>query len=165
MIISKIAKHTFASLAAVISAFAPSAFAYNASTDFSHTANPNGVWKYGSEYPAGTFNLINSGTAGQVNSNPDVWFWQGGAGYIGEPTVGKNIGTSSWYPGGGSTTYQPGDFGLHPGPIGERAVVRWTAPSNGTYQVTASFKGGDPSTSSDAKISKAGTQLWSATVS
>jgi hypothetical protein len=127
--------------------------------DFSHTANPNNQWKYGYKaFGSDTFVLIDSGTAGQVNSDPDVWFWQGGAGYIGEPTAGKNEGNTAWVIAG-TTTYEPGDFALHPGPNGERAVARWTCPTTGNYHIYASFTAGDPSNTSDASIKKGSTTL------
>jgi len=137
----------------------PSSTCWDAAADFSHTSNPNGQWQYGREV-SGTYSLINSGGATLVHSSPDVYFWEGGDGYIGEPTVGKNVGNSSWVIAG-TTTYEAGDFGLHPGPNGERAVVRWTAPSAGTYHVFASFMAGDPSNTSDAMIKSGATTLMS----
>jgi hypothetical protein len=132
---------------------------WDVADDFSFTANPNGQWKYGYDASGtGTFTLIDSGTAGKVHSDPDVWFWQGGAGYIGEPTAGKNVGTNAWVIEG-TTTYEPGDFALHPGPSGERAVVRWTCPTSGNYHIFASFTAGDPSNTSDAGIKKGATTL------
>ena len=40
-----------------------------------------------------------------------------------------------------STTYQPGQLAENPGPDGQKAVVRWTAPSAGRYSITATFSG------------------------
>jgi hypothetical protein len=34
-------------------------------------------------------------------------------------------------------------MGAHPGPQGQNSVIRWTAPTNGTYQINAVFWGDD----------------------
>lgn len=40
-------------------------------------------------------------------------------------------------------TAQPGQFFLHPGPIGQYSIARWTAPRAGTYVVRSTFEGID----------------------
>lgn len=90
--------------------------------------------------------------------SPDVWFWQGGNLLLGEPTIGKNTGPND-YVINGTTVYEPGDMALHPGPNGERAVLRWAAPSGGFYQIHAAFWGGDPNTITDVEIETLGKLL------
>jgi len=51
---------------------------------------------------------------------------------------------------------------VHPGPNGERGVVKWTAPAAGTYTVAGRFQGIDTgATTSDVSITKNGTVLFS----
>lgn len=143
----------------------PSAASADAALDFSHTANPNGVWTYGFKPAAGGPFTVMPNVA-KVNSNPDVWFWQGLQTippFYGEPTIGKNEGTTT-FGIGGSTFYRPGELALHPGPGRERATLRWTAPSAGAFHVVASFKGGDRSTTTEALIDVNGTQVFAADI-
>ena len=121
------------------------AIAYNAADSFSHTLNPNGVWTYG--WDDGSFHLFTR----QTEIAPNAFFWQGGNGPLGEPTAGANEGDSP-YIIHGSTVYLPGELGLHPGSSGQRAVLRWTAPNAGFFQIDATFKGGDPLTTTDVQI-------------
>jgi len=60
----------------------------------------------------------------------------------------------------------PGSSNVHPGPGGENAIVRWTAPTGGTYQVFASFSGGDMAgTTTDVAVLKnSSTSLYIAEV-
>ncbi|MBN2475736.1 MAG: hypothetical protein JXB62_14085 [Pirellulales bacterium] len=55
-----------------------------------------------------------------------------------EPCVNHN-GTGDTVRGLG-ITWEPGQLGLHPGREGEPAVLRWTAPEAGTFDVSATFK-------------------------
>ena len=48
-----------------------------------------------------------------------------------------------------------GMLALHPGPSGQNPVVRWTAPSSGTFRVLGRFEGADyngPQTSTDVAV-------------
>jgi hypothetical protein len=143
----------------------PTAGAFSASGDFSHTTNPNGAWTYGFRPAQGTnFTLIT--TVAKVNSNPDVWFWEGiptPLPYYGEPIIGKNEGTSPFVING-TTVYGPGAFALHPGPNGERATLRWTAPGAGAYHIAASFRGADAAGSRDVHIEVGGVQVYTVIV-
>lgn len=56
-----------------------------------------------------------------------------------DPNVSHN-GTDRELSGQG-ITWKPGQLSFHPGPAGEYSVVRWTAPQDGTFTVTASFEG------------------------
>ena len=48
----------------------------------------------------------------------------------------------------------PNMFEMHPGPNGERSVLRWTAPANGHFRVQGQFRGLNTSgqTTTDAMI-------------
>jgi hypothetical protein len=47
----------------------------------------------------------------------------------------------------GTPQYFLGYLNLHPGPSVERAVVRWTAPADGIYNVAGEFRGHDTNSS------------------
>jgi hypothetical protein len=109
------------------------------------TPGPNGVWSYGWTASLSNFNLdlfnwsFGSGTSvaqgwarqdpTQVaDANPSVLYLMNGSG----PLFGY------------STISAPSNsVNLHPGPAGELAVVRWTAPTAGQYQITGEFRGND----------------------
>ncbi len=111
---------------------------FNLTRDFSTNTNPNGVWSYGwqSNLNLG-LNLLNrnrnstanNGTPYQIleylsSSSPLVMYY---------PISNTTTGTS------GATLYPPGTLLLDPGTAApyNLATVRFTAPSNGTYQVRA----------------------------
>lgn len=105
--------------------------AYNPSLDFSSGANPNGFWSYGySNALGGPFTPLTvpismaTGLAG---------FSQGGA----RPSIqGNSTDSPITY---SNTTVPPQGLELHPGPDGEYAIVRWTAPLAGVYAANGFF--------------------------
>jgi PEP-CTERM motif len=114
---------------------------YDAAADFSPTNNPNGVWSYGwSQTLGSTFNLdTTSATTDGLN------FWEGPV-YTGAPpgsfpVVGYNGTTSpiTW----GTVQVQPGQLWMHPGPQDQYSVIRFTAPTAGTFVLATSFNGID----------------------
>jgi hypothetical protein len=112
---------------------------YDASSGFSATNNPNGVWSYGNSATlGGTFNLF--GTSGNY-AGIDYWNFTGGAA---APLVGHN-GTSSTITIFNSITVQPGELWFHPGggSNDQFTLVRFTAPTAGTYAISTSFVGID----------------------
>lgn len=126
---------------------------FDAAGDFSHLINPNGVWSYG--WDDGSFHLMTANSQIQTG----VYLWQGDQnGPLKEPTAGKNEG-SAILQINSTTEYLPGVFALHPGRAGQRADLRWTAPSSGTFAVAARFQGLDNSASTDATIAFNGVSL------
>lgn len=127
-------------------ALAPAASAqYNAVTDFSITANQNvnGVWSYGqTPTRGGTFSLLQTAETNFSFSN-SIEAWRGTAtGFSGNyPFIAHNkTATTQTY----LTVTQPIDLlNLHPGPSGENAVVRFTAPQAGTFRIQGRFQGLD----------------------
>ena len=107
--------------------------------DFTPSANPNTFWSYGYRTTPASTNLTLMNLSLHVD-NIDFWcLWQGFA--HGLPSVGKNNTPSaqpSWWP-----ILPSGKGMLHPGNVPEiedlAAVVRWTAPSSGVYEVDATF--------------------------
>jgi hypothetical protein len=59
--------------------------------------------------------------------------------------VGRNYTdqTLTW----SSVVHPPDVLNLHPGPSGEKSVVRWTAPTSGTVKIEGRFEGIDSDTS------------------
>jgi endonuclease YncB( thermonuclease family) len=106
--------------------------------DFSRTSNPNGVWRYGWSFTLGSSFILS--TDRRVREGLDTW--------RGDRAADGNTGAYHNGTGGpiilnGSARYEPGQFGLHPGPAGEYAVVRYTAPKAGQAFLTSRFIGQD----------------------
>jgi len=148
---------------------------FNAASDFSVTANPNGAWSYGWSTSRGTaFNLfpysgtINATTDpnGALLGSLDIWT------LYGIPLVFHNgspiIITGGTYPQGCCAPIPLAALGFHPGPNGENAVVRWTAPASGLYKVNAAFSGvdygGNIGTTTDVAVLHNGIQLYAGNV-
>lgn len=113
---------------------------YDAGADFSPTTNPNGTWSYGWLSTLGSSFVLDA-----VRQNfGGIDFWEGahsGVGGINYPYIGHNGSASSRTFGTG--LYASGQMDAHPGPSGEYAVVRWTAPQNGDFQIAVTFSGQD----------------------
>ena len=106
--------------------------------DFSGTNNPNGVWSYGwSLNLRSPFVLCNDP---RVREGLDSWC--GNRASDGNPGVYYNA-TDSPIILGTTTSFEPGQFALHPGPAGEYALVRWTAPETGNISIASVFIGLD----------------------
>jgi len=104
--------------------------------DFLLAANPNGAWRYGVETTlGGSFALLpNTTTLGsgmEQRSNS-------GSGY---PLVEHNPTADTLTFGTGVVA--PGKVAVHPGPLGEYAVMRFVAPAGGAYGVSALFSAAD----------------------
>ena len=130
---------------------------YIAASDFSASANPNGVWSYGQEYTLG-----GSPSLYMVNGNTDgIDYWEGtDVGTLYPPLVMHN-GTSQAITLS-SLTLQPGQLAFHPGPDGEYSVIRFTNPVAGTYALTSTFTGiDDGPTSTDVHVLLDGVSLFS----
>jgi hypothetical protein len=66
----------------------------------------------------------------------------------------------------GSTIYQPGQLGLHPGESNVDSIVRWTAPSSGTFGINVTFSGLDLNgASTDVHVLLDGISIFNSVVS
>ncbi|MES2195761.1 MAG: PEPxxWA-CTERM sorting domain-containing protein [Pseudomonadota bacterium] len=129
-------------LAAIFMAFAaPStghAVTYNLSTDWSNSANPNGVWSY--VYGGGT--LVPHQPAASANGNPLVPATAGGYFSTGSdlnqntPDVLRAAVNGS-AAGGTNSDFLVGDIVIHSVNDGSTLSIRWTAPSSGQIDVDA----------------------------
>lgn len=123
---------------------AASSAVYDAAADFatSTTTNPNGVWSYGFDDPAvGGYGLTLFSTLGVGSWNAASWVWTGDNKYI--PLFQKNLGDAAGIGG-----IAVGQVGLHPGWLGtsgtdHAAILRFTAPSSGLFNVRSRFFSGD----------------------
>jgi hypothetical protein len=112
---------------------------YNALSDFSTAANPNGVWTYG-ESTNGTFTQ-DTGVSG------NAWGGAGSGNF-------SSVGTNSQAPG----------LVLKPGQTGASADLRWTAPADGTYSITGNFNDFAGHASDDVRVLVNGVSVSSGTV-
>ena len=136
--------------------------AYNAAADFSATTNPDGVWSYGWSASLGsTFNLDNyHGNDVDATHVEDDWHPSDNA----YPLVFYNPLSVSHNEG--SNILQPGQLALHPSDTDGYAVVRFTAPSDGSASVQATFSSVSiPGATSDAYVLLDGVPLFGGPVS
>src|SRR5207302_2351891 len=94
------------------------------------TQNPTGAWTYGYRNSGGSYSTYTSLNHTWGTGIDD---WTRGDGGCCPTVIRNHTGTTQSYANG---VVQPADLlNLHPGQSGERSVVRWTAPSAGTYQI------------------------------
>jgi hypothetical protein len=132
---------------------------YDVALDFSPTSNPAGAWSYGwSSELTSAFGLY----AFTFNDR-DIDNWT--ISDTSPPSVSHN-GTSGEITLNPETiTWQPGQFALHPGISGEYSHARWTAPADGTCEITAEFTGIDHTgTTTDVHVLHNSVSLFSGSV-
>jgi hypothetical protein len=96
-------------------------------------ANPSGVWSYGWKRAlAGNFFLAQT----PYDNPPNLSGWTSGSGFPLICHLSRSVPTRV---GVNPATLPPHALGLHPGPNGEYAVVRFTAPADGAYKVSGQF--------------------------
>ena len=151
-------RYIIASLSSLLLTRSAAAQSYNAARDFSSTNNPNGQWSYGwSETSGSTFNLLPNttifyGTAADGVTPLPLNVWTSNCCGTVQPLVEQNPATEMVF--SQTATISPdtvcyggcsyiGGLAFHPGPNGENAIVRWTAPTAGTYNVNVTFTGED----------------------
>src|SRR5262249_47506534 len=124
---------------------------YDPSADFSATANPNGVWSYGSSASLGGALTLYPNHV-HIPEGLDVWS-QNTSGDLNPAVAHNGTGSPIVLGGSGNLTYPAGQLGLHPGPTGQYSVVRWTAPAAGSVVISGSFYHLD-STTTDVHVLK-----------
>lgn len=125
---------------------------YDASKDFYIGTNPGGnssPWTYGWSASLGSTLNVFKGYSGNgqdyfSGTNVSAWF-DNQIMQSGVPTVMKN--NSNGYIAINGTAVVPAANSdkllFHPGPNGQYAVIQWTAPSAGDYNVSSLFTGQD----------------------
>lgn len=132
-------------LSLALCALATAARAYDPVADFSIVSNQNvaGFWSYGQTATlGGAFTLLpNAELANPFNAN--IESWRGGAAGFGGgfPTIAhnKSLVTQTFL----TVTHPADELLFHPGPSGERAVLRFIAPTTATYRFQGLFTGRD----------------------
>jgi hypothetical protein len=114
-------------------------FCWDAASEFNDSnnpdaANPSGVWSYGwKEALTGKFYLALT----PYEDPPDRFGWSTGSGY---PLINHSIRAVAILMSGPNRVTVPSHaLSLHPGPNGEYAVLRFTAPADGTYKASGQF--------------------------
>ena len=136
---------------------------YDAFVDFSFASNPtpDGLWRYGFTPPGadGPLTLYT-----HRDSPLGLSAWRDAT----DPNVIKNE-TGNDILVFGAILFPATEFlHFHPGPSGERSVVRWTAPAAGAYQIAADFRGlrnDSCGQTVDVHVLHNGTELYRADIS
>jgi hypothetical protein len=115
-----------------------SASAFDLAADFSIVANPNGAWSYGWSTTLGGAFTLDTTAVTEPTTGMERWL---GVAPDGTPFVEYNPTAAPQSFGTGLLA--PGEAAFDPGPAGEFAVVRWTAPAAGDYSLSVSFSGRD----------------------
>lgn len=114
------------------------ATSWDVAADFGTTANPSGAWTYGwSPTVGGAFTAMTT----QLPF-PGITAWSGPPGWPWVPVIDYNETASAISPAC-CNPIPPHSVIVHPGAGGQVAVIRWTAPTAGTYDVSATWTGGD----------------------
>jgi hypothetical protein len=124
---------TIACLLAALALLPIRAQAYDAAADFVvGSPNPNGVWSYGyTATPGSAFTIFD-----EYSDSPYGPVWLHNLS-LGTPSCWKNTSSDSAYGIGA------GQASLHPGPGGEYATIRFTAPIDGAYDAVMEWGPGD----------------------
>lgn len=139
---------------------------YNPVTQFSVAANPgSGTWTYGYKTSSVTGAFLAFDTAGTlVSSGNTVNTWYASS-VATEPGVGVNLSSTNTFTMGGHTTIQPSEMNLHPGAAGQLAVLRFTAPTTGSYALAGNFSGNsNAGTTTDVHILQNNVSFFDSTV-
>lgn len=131
----------FSTLAVGAFAQAVAPTSWEVSGEFNNLSNPSYVWTYGRK-PAmpctGTFTAFIISSS-QDSGNTKGWIAGKKRPYLGVYQNKKTVPNT----GATGVVWPPRGLALHPGGLGECAVVRFTAPVAGTYDVTGHFYGLD----------------------
>jgi thermitase len=140
----------------------PPPASYSAVADFSSSQNPNSYWSYGYKTLSGSTFTSFSSNINLFGAGLDSWSQGSCCPFV----TRNNTGTTYTYPSATWVT-QPADvLNLHPGSNGDKAVVRWTAPSSGTYTIEGRYQGIDSTgpTTSEVAIFHNSTSVFTGAV-
>jgi hypothetical protein len=114
---------------------------FDVGRDFSFAANPNGPWSYG--YTRGS-RLAFADIARSTVADPStpVGFWHPGPGSDGYyPYVAASPGSGTAHDATDSWEVRPGEVALEASASGQFAVIEFSVPRAGTYDIAADFAG------------------------
>jgi formylglycine-generating enzyme len=109
---------------------------WDVTADFSTTTNPSCVWSYGYTETLGSTPLVLFTEVEDYAAELPYWL-DPNYDTLGTPSVGQNLSGSTIY------SIAPGQVAENPGPKGEYATARWTAPAAGTYSFAVQFLAGN----------------------
>jgi len=139
------------------------ASAFSAAGDFSIVNNPNGAWSYGWSTNIGSAFILDTLKTTTSFGQPGLDEWLNGQG-DGNASVQYNTTANPIFIGG-HTTFQVGVLGINPGTNSAYGIVRWTAPSAGSFTITATFSGiSTIGASTDVHIFLDGNSIFNSTV-
>ncbi len=151
-------------LCLIVVALPQAALAYDAAADFSTSNDPNGVWSYGWSTTLGSaFTLDTSNTTAAYGlTGLGGWFMgPGPEGGIPSALLNSTANPILLPP---FTNFQPGQLTLNMFQS-TYSVLRWTAPSSGSFSIAATFSGvstiGD---SADVHVLLNGVSIFDSTV-
>ena len=131
---------------------------FDLSADWSNM-NPNVVWTYGMSATLG--GAITPFALFDTNYDPGLQLWRPVDSFA--PSFVHNWTLSQVVLQ--NERWEPGETSFHPGPNGERCVVRFTAPSIGNYEISASFAGINiAGTTTDVHVRVNGAEVFGAEV-
>lgn len=135
----------------------------SAGEQFSPSANPNGTWSYGYKVtPTSPMQLFDNGSS-TARGIAGMYGWNAST-LASEPHVYFNR-TASTIGFANTVTVPARSIQMHPGPNGVFAVVRWTAPTPGTYAIAGAFRGNDSQGGArTASIRRNGVEVFSGSV-
>ncbi len=123
---------------------------YDVADDFM-LSNPNSGWEYGYSVSLGSGFIPYAHSSTSYGGVGGVHRQSPSSGAI-FPAIFKNTTANVLHPYG-TVTIAPGQLGMHPGPLGEVAIARWTAPETTSIFFSGSFQGiGGVNTSTDVHI-------------
>jgi hypothetical protein len=122
-------------------------------------ANPDGAWSYGWSSSLGSafsrYTQFFPATSASNGYPLDAWT-SGSQAFLQDPggsLPAAFFNASATVVQLSTLTAQAGQFLLHPGPVGQYSITRWTAASAGAYEVQATFQGIDSGpTTTDANV-------------
>ena len=124
---------------------------YSAVGNFSATQNPSGAWRYGYQASSGSNFVLYASHARPWGPSFDQWSQYESPYATPHVTFNRSGQTASY----STITHPPDVLNLHPGPAGEKSVVRWTAPSSVTVKIEGRFEGIDThGTTTDVAVVK-----------
>lgn len=112
--------------------------AYNAAGDFSVTQSSTSTWQYGYTSSPTSNTFVPYGVY-NANAYPNIEGWASTSPGTAPPLVLHNNSTGTQTYSG--ITQPPTMLNLHPGPNGEKSVVRWRSPFAGTIKLQGRFQG------------------------
>lgn len=142
---------------AVASSETSAAFDY--ASDFSISSNPNGFWTYGYSTtltaPLTLYTVASTNADGLIGWSSTI---------ANSPIAGGNP-TDKVVTSLGSIVYQPDQFVLHPGSLGQYSRARLTLATNDTYSIVGAFSGIDRTgTTTDVHVLVNGVSVYDALV-